>query len=288
MMKHAYLILAHNEFPVLKCLIKALDNPENDIYIHFDKKVKELPEIKTWYSDLYILKSRTDVSWGDVSVVEAEYALFEEASANRTYIYYHLLSGVDMPLKSQAEIHDFFLKNKGKEFIGYSQYNYNDEVDRKANRYHLFPKKFRNTGAFSDTVKKMIRFVYMKFQYVAGIRRNMQVNFRKGTQWVSLTDDFVKYMISKKNEVLKIYQNTFCSDEIFIQTICWNSAFRNEIFNYNNEAKGCLRMIGWKNGVLHDWENKDYDKLIQSEYLFARKFNSQNMEVVKQILNHII
>ena len=47
-------------------------------------------------------------------------------------------------------------------------------------------------------------------------------------------------------------------------------------------------MIGWKDGVLYDWENKDYDALIQSEYLFARKFNSKNIELVNRILNRIL
>ena len=37
-MKHAYLILAHNEFEVLRKLISALDDPRNDIFIHFDEK----------------------------------------------------------------------------------------------------------------------------------------------------------------------------------------------------------------------------------------------------------
>ena len=45
--------------------------------------------------------------WGDVSVIEAEFRLFEEAANKDKYAYYHLLSGVDMPLKSQNEIHAF-------------------------------------------------------------------------------------------------------------------------------------------------------------------------------------
>ena len=85
---------------------------------------------------------------------------------------------------------------------------------------------------------------------------------------------------------MKIYRNTFCSDEIFIQTLCWNSSFKNKIFNYDNESEGCMRMIGWRDGVLYDWENKDYDVLIQSKYLFARKFNSENTELVDRILHH--
>ena len=38
-MKHAYLIIAHNEFEILKRLIQALDDERNDIYIHFDRKL---------------------------------------------------------------------------------------------------------------------------------------------------------------------------------------------------------------------------------------------------------
>jgi hypothetical protein len=40
-MKHAYLIIVHHEFEVLKLLLQALDDPCNDIYIHFDKIVVE-------------------------------------------------------------------------------------------------------------------------------------------------------------------------------------------------------------------------------------------------------
>lgn len=47
---------------------------------------------------------------GEILVlVKAEYALFHEAYYNEyIYDYYHLLSGADMPLKSQNEIHNFF------------------------------------------------------------------------------------------------------------------------------------------------------------------------------------
>lgn len=38
--KHAYLILAHNNFGVLEKLIKMLDYKHNDLYVHIDKKVE--------------------------------------------------------------------------------------------------------------------------------------------------------------------------------------------------------------------------------------------------------
>lgn len=34
-MKQAYLIMAHDDIPLLKKLIGLLDYPDNDIYLHF-------------------------------------------------------------------------------------------------------------------------------------------------------------------------------------------------------------------------------------------------------------
>lgn len=38
---HAFLIIAHNEFDILEKVIKLLDDNENHLYIHIDKKVKD-------------------------------------------------------------------------------------------------------------------------------------------------------------------------------------------------------------------------------------------------------
>lgn len=282
-MKHAYLIIAHNEFELLQKLIEALDDARNDIFIHFDRKVQYLPSLNTKASSLYILDERVDVRWADVSMVEAEYALFETAFSKGGYAYYHLLSGVDLPLKSQDEIHRFFDKQQGKEFIGYSTYDYHSEVQRKVQRYHLLPKLFRS----NSFLVKLVRAGFLRLQFVCGFYRNKSVNFKKGTQWVSLTNDFVSYLLSKKEEVLHIYHHTFCSDEIFVQTLCWNSPFRENIYSLEEEGFGCLRAIGWKDGQLLEWEDNDFDKLMQSDALFARKFSSKNMELVNKIWNSL-
>jgi hypothetical protein len=52
-MKHAYLIMAHNEWDMLNKLIQALDYPNNDIYLHIDKKadLKKVNIYKTKYLD---------------------------------------------------------------------------------------------------------------------------------------------------------------------------------------------------------------------------------------------
>lgn len=91
------------------------------IFRNLDKK-SPLPErLETHHAKLSILKKRVDIRWGHVSLIKAEISLFESASANGPYGYYHLLSGADLPIKSQDYIFDFFEKNAGKEFVGFTQ-----------------------------------------------------------------------------------------------------------------------------------------------------------------------
>lgn len=278
-MKHAYLILAHTDWAILKTLLSCIDDERNDIFVHIDAKVKNMPDLETKKASLFVLKDRVDVYWGDLSVVEAEYKLFEAAASNDEYAYYHLLSGSDLPLKSQDYIHSFFNLNRKREFIGFSTYDCRDEVLRKVGRWHLFPKDFKN----KSTLKRVLRAAFLRFQAFFGIQRNRKEKFRKGTQWVSVTDGFVRSMIDAKPWVMKTFTHTFCPDEIYKQTLCWTSGYRQWIYDSSDEGNGCMRAIGWKDGCLHDWTAEDYDTLVASGALFARKFNSSDMAFINKI-----
>ena len=133
MNKHAYLVIAHNEFEILKLLIGVLDDIRNDIFIHFDAKCSKLPLLKCFKSNMYIIHNRINVCWGDYSQVDAELLLFDYAHTmqkekNVSYQYYHLISGVDIPLKSQDYIHNFFDRHNGREFLGFYQGNLDQEL----------------------------------------------------------------------------------------------------------------------------------------------------------------
>ena len=109
-MRHAYLIIAHNQFALLRKEIDLLDCPENDIFIHIDKKAKGFCEDD--FKDIckhskVTFVPRIDVRWGGLSQVEVEYLLLEYAVKGK-YDYYHLLSGVDLPIKSNEEISNWF------------------------------------------------------------------------------------------------------------------------------------------------------------------------------------
>lgn len=286
--KHAFLVLAHNEFGILKSLIQSLDYPLNDIFIHFDRKVHSLPEIQTRHSNIFVLDDRVDVAWGDVSVVEAEYKLFESSSAKGPYEYYHLISGVDLPLMQMDQLHTFFGKRLGKEFIGFSSYDYTMEVERKINYIHLFPRYFRRTSIAMNWIMAIIRAFFLRFQMYLFIKRNKNITFKKGTQWVSVTDGFVQELLNNKSKVLKIYKNSFCADEIYKQTICWNTHFKNNIYCIKDESEGSQRKIRWENGMLRDWNIDDYEELINSNRVFARKFSSQDLNIIELLLKKVL
>jgi len=269
-MKHAYLILAHSSFDLLRLLISRLDDVRNDIFVHLDKKVKVLPEVHAEHAGLYFTRDRVDVRWGDWTVVEAEYALFEVAVAKGPYQYYHLLSGVDLPVKSQDYIHDFCDTHQGTEFIGYTLTEITPEVVRKVQRWHLFPEDFKN----SSIVKRALRAAYIRVQEIFGIYRNRDVDFKKGSQWVSVTDAMARHFLAHRAWAQKVFSHSFCADEMVMQTLAWQSPFREKLYNTTDDGAGCLRAIGWRDGQLIDWTPEDWPRLLASESLFARKFNS--------------
>ena len=43
-MRHAYLIMAHSDFYLLKRLIQTIDNPDGDIFLHLDASKEYLDE----------------------------------------------------------------------------------------------------------------------------------------------------------------------------------------------------------------------------------------------------
>lgn len=280
-MKHAYLILAHNEFGLLQTLVFCLDDPRNDIYVHIDRKVKEMPKLKAGKAGLTMIDEHFDIRWGDYSMVEAEYALFASAVAHGPYAYYHLLSGVDLPLKSQDYIHRFFEEHQGEEFIGYTLTEMTPELSQRMQRWHLFPRHFSR----SRNVYSVIRALSIRLQRILGMRRNKEVDFKKGSQWVSITQPMAEYVLSKQEWARHTFTHTFVPDECLMQTLCWNSPFKEKLYSVRSDGEGCMRCIGWQDGQLHDWSAADYGTLVASPALFARKFNSSDPAFIERIVS---
>ncbi|MCI1647451.1 MAG: glycosyl transferase [Bacteroides sp.] len=281
-MKHAYLIIAHHEFEVLQKLVLCLDDCRNDIFIHFDKKVEHLPVITTEYAHLFILAHRINVHWGNISQIKVEYILFEEASKQGTYQYYHLISGVHLPLRSQDNIHAFFSQIQGSEVLTEMPTSVG-EIALKMQKYNLFTVYFAHRLRIVRRFNQLLWRAFIILQKAFHISVNTRTPFYKASNWVSLTSEGVSFLLSKKREVLRKYRFSFCGDEFFVPSELENSSFKARI-RYESTLLKC----DFKGANSRIYRMSDYQDLMRSDCLFARKFSHDDMEVVNNIVKQVI
>lgn len=291
--KHAYLILAHNNFQILEKLIRLLDDPRNDIYIHMNKRAKSFnPDlfVKVPKKSRLIFIERRKVDWGAYSQIKAELALIK-AAVQTGYDYYHYISGVDLPLKSQDYIHEFFDCYQGREFVHFDR---KENFTRYADRikyYHFLQR--RPATKIGRIAFRLFHDMTIGVQKLLGINRlkKQETEFWLGADWFSITDSLARYILSQEAFIDKTFRYTRIGDEIFIQTIVYNSKFREKLYNQNfdNNYMACLRKIDWRRGKPYVWKAKNFDELMNSGFLFARKFEyGHDYEIVDQIYQYIM
>lgn len=290
MLKHAYLIMAHTNFNQLGKLIELLDYKQNDIYIHIDKKSKfNEEELKSHakVSNIYFVK-RVKVTWGSFSQIQAELNLLSEATINN-YDYYHLLSGIDMPIKKNAEIQNFFEQNNGKIFLHFrGNKEYKEVIDRV--KYYYICTDYRKKKGLEKVIKYVFFHSFLTVQKIFRVNRIKNINgkIKTGANWFSITNDLAQYLVKNKEKIIKQYKMTFCADEVFLQTIVFNNEnFREKLYynKFDDNYISILRKIEWRNYKPYTWKIQDYDYLMeQKDYLFARKIDEKiDKDLVEKI-----
>ena len=276
MYRQAYLIIAHRYDETFKTLLRMLDHDENDIYVHMDLKNKQFDEgdcrklIKK--SGIYFTK-RTSVTWGGYSQINSELILLETATSHRKYNYYHLLSGQDLPIKSNNEIMDFFKKHQGVEFVAFDKERF-DCDDRVRYFYPLQEMVGRNRKSLLGRISSAMTL----FQKIVHLKRNAKIQFQKGPNWFSITDDLARYVIEREEWIKKAFHDTICCDEVFLQTVVINSVFADRIYQYastKNTEEAAMRLVDWERGGPYVFKSEDYSELLNSNMIFARKFDCQ-------------
>lgn len=277
--RHAYLILAHKNFGQLRKLVELVDDPRNDIFIHVDSKAVDFRE-EDWkgttrHSSLHFIKPRRNVNWGGVSIMRAELDLLAEATKTGDYDYLHLLSGMDLPIKDQDEIHAFFDKNQGKEFI--NLWEFKKSTLSRFRYFTVFPE---GEGRFRT---RIINHIFKGLQMAVGYRINRDVDFRFGSQWFSITGSLARYAVENRDWLEKVFRRTSTCDEIFLPTLVWNSPFREKLFvrtpvkSQKEVNLSNMRFIDWTRGesIRHPWtfRSEDYELLKSVPHFWARKFD---------------
>lgn len=297
-MRHAFLVIAHNNWWQLKQLIQLLDVENHDIYVHIDKKSKSFSE-KDFLnliskSNVYFFQEY-EVFWGGFSQVQVELFLFEKAYSKK-YDYYHLMSGLDLPLKSNREIDAFFERNKGKEFILYDEEKLkNDpEISRRTKYYHFLQNyRRRYSQKWKNNFFTFWERVSLVMQIVLHINRVKDLDWtvKYGSNWVSITNDLVAELLKQKEKITKVFSCTNCADELFVQTVAYNCGFKDRIYRPEDGLAGNVRFIDWargRNGNPYTFQNQDYQSLRENKNLFARKFSETiDKEIIQRLCAEI-
>ena len=281
--KHAYLIIAHNNYEQLKELIALLDHPLNDLYIHIDKKAKNLrlEDFNLMHSELNLI-NRIKVNWGGHSQIQCELNLLK-AAVPKQYQYYHLISGVDLPLKTQDEIHAFFDNHYPNSFIEFDTLaNETGSFLCRIEQFHIFQDIIgRNIGLNFSLLHKL-ETILLIIQKKLGVKRKQYIKAYKGTNWFSITHDIAQYVINQEKKNKKQFYYSICADEVFLHSIIMNSPYVDDIINDS------LREIDWNRGNPYTFRLEDAPKLLESPNLFARKFDSTiDKDVIEKIIEYL-
>ncbi|MFQ8630482.1 MAG: beta-1,6-N-acetylglucosaminyltransferase [Intestinibacter bartlettii] len=278
--KHAYLIMVHKNTYVLDKMLELIDDKRNDIYIHIDKKSKDfnkeniLNVVKK--SKLYFLESE-NVNWAAYSMVNVEIRLMEKANKNQRYMYYHLLSGNDMPLVSQDVIHNEMAKDSGIEYVSIG-----GNTDTWSKYYYFLTET--SLYRTNKIIKGISRIALVLPQKLFKVDRWKNTGYvsKWAYQWFSLTNECVEYILQNEKFIIKHFKNTHSPDETFLATMLYNS---NE---FNEKVRPSKRNIQFKDGKPTVLKLKDFDRLIQSGDFFARKFDENiDKEIIDKIYNYV-
>lgn len=268
-----YLIIAHGNFSVLQRLVTALDHEDNDIIIHVDKRVKALPLLTVVKSHLFFSDKRISVHWGHISQVEAEFILFEESIRQGYYDYVHLISGAHFPLQNQGIIHDFFNNLGGKSVVS-PLYWSREDLLYKLGLKHYFLANANSLGLVSRICNILWR-LSMRLQQKSQ-KRVDRLFHGKFSQWLSLSRHDLECILPYKQEVLREFKYSFCADELFMPYIFHKANIKP--FEFDKLLFQDFVGASPKNIVADD-----FSSLMNSGYMFARKFSDNDLSVIDHI-----
>ncbi len=284
-LKHAYLIMAHNNFYILEKLLELLDYEKNDIFIHIDRKVKDCDFEKfnqiCKKSNVFFTKRRHNVKWGTSSQIKTELELFK-TSVNKKYKYYHLISGVDLPLKSQDYIHGI-CDTINKNFMWIAT----DGRDENTDRLKYFHTGYHGKNRAVNKINRLFMGLQNKLK-VDRFKKTGMI-YKQGANWCSVTNDFVEYLLKNEKMIRKMVFASSCADECYKQTLIWNSNLKETLYN---EGSGYCD-FRYITKFTSDWHphiylKEDYNDLINTNCWFARKFDViTDKEIVDMIYSYV-
>ena len=266
-MRVACIIMAHKEPQQIERYIKKFEGFPFDFYIHLDKKInRESFDYLSRTPQVYFIRKRIPVKWASYTFFNAEIQSFREVlSSGITYDFISLMSGQDYPIKPVSDIFQFLEKKTDNNFISFEDDGawWSHAISR-INKYHFTNFGFRGRYWVQRLLNNLLPVRKFPLPYTLyGGPRAMCMTISK--ECAAYIVDFIE-----SNKRLRRYLRfTWGSDEFVIPTLIMNSKFRETVINDN------LYYIDWSKGGVSPktLTTEDYDLLLASEKMFARKFD---------------
>ena len=274
--KHAYLVMAHNNWGVLKKQLELLDDERNDFFIHIDKNANGFDEkyiLENVRSSKVYFIERKRVYWADYTQTQVELDLLRAAVSNSVqYSYLHLVSGSDLPIKSKNDIFDYF-ENDDRIYLCLMTALWDYQMNRTK---YYYP--FINTRYYRKyKLVKGMSLILGRIQGLLGINRHKKKgNYAKcycGWNWFSIPLDFAKHVLENEKKIYSTFHHTLASDESFMQTVAKNSDYMDRVYKPDVHEESVMRLIDWKRGSPYTFRKTDFDEIMSSPYLFVRKID---------------
>ncbi|MCU1308149.1 MAG: hypothetical protein JWN45_2844 [Acidobacteriaceae bacterium] len=286
-MKIAYLVFAYKNPQLLERVIGKLSNQDCAFFIHIDQKssMKEFSRIRG--ENVFFTEQRIPVYWAEFTGIKAILLLIRQALASaQDYEYFVLLSGSDYPLRSAKYIHAFLDNNRGAEFMNIVKVPAPGKPLSRINTLRL---------PSSKPVRRFVVRVLAKLGFAQRDYRKYIGNLEAyaGNTWWVLTRDACQYIsefVVCNQYVGAYFQNTFAPEEAFFHTILGNSTFRSRmrrtLFYEDWSAQGAHpAMINGQHIASFEAHEKIsiHDVFGEAEFLFARKFSDDSLELLDRI-----
>lgn len=276
-MQIAHVILAHKSPDQLNRLVGKLVHPCCSVYVHLDARIDIDPFRRTInHPNVYFISKRIKVNWGGFSQVRAFLnSITECLSLNPQLGYFNFLSGQDYPLKSMSQFESYLSSTQGSAFMEFVTEGdlWLQEAGKRVSQYHLTDLNFFGRYTLEKAVNKILP------------RRRLPDNFKLvgRSQWFTMDRECAEYIldvVARKKDLVRCFKHSWGADELFFQSIIYNSHLKYKLVNNN------LRYIDWsrKEASPKVLTTDDIDKLSCSDKFFARKFDSK---IDEHVLDYI-
>ena len=280
-MRQAILITAYQDMPQLHRLVDWFDS-DFEVYIHIDKRCREDISWMEGRENVHLYRNYA-VEWGDYRHLKAIVMLMSEAYARADLEYFHLITGSDYPCMSRQQLKTFCEEHRNDNYLEHFPLPHAEwGAEGGLNRiqyWWLCPNSTRSKGAW--LTRKSVNL-----QRHLGIKRGFKYFSGKlygGSTYWSLSREAIGvalgYMEHHPN-YLRRFRHTSIAEEICLPSLWCNSGVP-----LINDYK---RYIDWGPDGANPQvlTEKDYDKIVSSNALFARKMTYTASAPLIEKLHH--